>query len=389
MSKATAAKLAVLIFLAFIVCLPEFFPSNTVLQIQFHCVPFDPCDPMSWRGLEDGQICEVYENSSRTDLPCEAEPKKKTGNQDQAEKSWFVCETQSDLQSLYNNASHSEVDVEMALELLVTDHTLLNVTVHGHFNHSALHIHKHLNFTLIGCCTRPRGNCTYPNKATSPPGPPSHKPVTELTTKQSHGDSIISPLCPSNRSHCLFRYGGSNILKTQTTGVRWWGFSTTVWLALVLIVVLLVLLSVWVQVYTSRSCFHKQSVRVPVTAHQSTRFSKRRVKSLGDLPDVAISLWSAEDEELFVEKTQEDYSREKLHLVYQEMYNRGLSPIHEASITGDSLDEDDEEIRPDGIITEEGSEESLDFLQLPAHTQSLPCLHHRGHPSHRDEEDST
>ncbi|KAG9259741.1 hypothetical protein AMEX_G27275 [Astyanax mexicanus] len=394
MSKATAAKLAVLIFLAFIVCLPEFLPSDTELQIHFHCVPVDSCGVMSWRGPEDGQICEVYENASKTNLLCETEPKKNTTNQNKAVKNWFVCETQADLQSLHYNTSNSELDVDVVLGIRMIDHPLLNVTIHSHLNHSGLHIETHLNFTLVGCCARPRRACTHPDKVTPPLSPPSHTPVTsaELTTKQSPAktlDSTVHPLCTSNRSHCLFYYEGSNILDTQTKEGRWWAFSTTMWLALVLVLVVLVALSVWFQVSRSRSCFHKQSVRVPVTALQPRRFSKRRVKSLGDLPDILVSVCSAEDEELFVEKTQKDYSREKLQLVYEEIYKRGLSPIHEVSTTDISSEKNDEENRPDDIITEGGSEESVDFPLLLVHTQSLPCLHHRSHPSNKDEEEST
>ncbi|KAI4878680.1 hypothetical protein NFI96_030343, partial [Prochilodus magdalenae] len=134
---------------------------------------------------------------------------------------------------------------------------------------------------------------------------------------------------------------------------RWWGFSTTVWMVLVLIVVIVVLLSVWVQVYTSKR--PKRSVQVPVPAHQPKTFSKRRVKY----------------EELFLEKTPKDYSREKIHLSYPEIFKRGLSPINEVSMTDVSLDEDGEEKMFDCTVTEEA------------------CLHHRSHPSHKDEEEST
>ncbi|KAI4878679.1 hypothetical protein NFI96_030342 [Prochilodus magdalenae] len=71
MSKATATKLTVLIFLAFIICLPEFFPSDTgpVLQILFCCFPFHPCDPTSGHGPRDEQICQEYRNKNRKKIP--------------------------------------------------------------------------------------------------------------------------------------------------------------------------------------------------------------------------------------------------------------------------------------------------------------------------------
>ncbi|KAL7841196.1 hypothetical protein SRHO_G00248870 [Serrasalmus rhombeus] len=391
MSKATAAKLAVLVFLAFIICLPEYFPSDTdpVLQIPFYCLSFDPCDPMSGQGLKDGQICQEYRNISKINALCEEETKESMISQDKVVQDWFVCETEADLWSLHDNALLSELDVVLMLQ--VTNQTLQNVTMHGHFNQSGLHIDTCLNFTLLDCCAHPQRDCAYPNKVKT--SPTSHKPVTPngLSTVPSSGetDSISNPKCQSNRSQCLFRYVGHNVIKTSTKEVRWWGFGAAVWMILVLIVVVVVMLSVWAQVCTSRSCFHAHSAPVSVTAHRPKSFSKRRVKSLGDLPDISISVWSTEDEELFLEKMPKDYSRECLHLSHQEMYKRGLSPIHEVSLTDVSLDEDYEKKKSENIVTEEGSEDSLNFHQAPAHTQSLPCLHHRSHPSQKDEEEST
>ncbi|KAL6467165.1 hypothetical protein MHYP_G00249690 [Metynnis hypsauchen] len=353
MSKATAAKLAVLVFLAFIICLPEFFPSDTdpMLQIPFYCLSFDPCDPISGQGLKDGQICQEYRNTSKMNALCEEETKESMISQDKVVQDWFVCETEADLWSLHDNALLSELD--MVLMLQVTNQTLQNVTMHGHFNQSGLHIDTCLNFTLLDCCAQPQRDCAYPNKVKA--SPTSHKPVTPngLSTVPSSGEtnSISNLNCQSNRSQCLFHYVGRNVIKT--------------------------------------SAKEAHSALAPVTAHRPKSFSKRRVKSLGDLPDISISVWSTEDEELFLEKMPKDYSRECLHLSYQEMYKRGLSPIHEVSLTDVSLGEDYEKKKSENIVTEEGSEDSLNFHQAPVHTQSLPCLHHRSHPSQIDEEEST
>ncbi|XP_036438773.1 uncharacterized protein si:dkey-192k22.2 [Colossoma macropomum] len=323
MSKATAAKLAVLVFLTFIICLPEFFPSDTdpVLQIPFNCLSFNPCDPMSGQGPKDGQICQEYRNTSRINALCEVETKENMISQDKVVQDWFVCETEADLWSLHDNASLSDLDTVLMLQ--VTNQTLQNVTMHGHFNQSGLHIDTSLNFTLLGCCAQPQRDCAYPNKVKA--SPTSHKPVTRpgLSTVPSSGetDSTSNLKCQSNRSQCFFRYVGGNAIKASTKEVRWWGFSIAVWMILVLIVIVVVMLSVWVQVCTSRRCFHAQSAPVRVAAHRPKSFSKRRVKSLGDLPDISIPVWSAEDEELFLEKTPKDYSR-------------GLSPIFEVSLTG-------------------------------------------------------
>lgn len=106
-----------------------------------------------------------------------------------------------------------EVDVDAVLMLQVPNQTLQNVTMHGHFNHSGLHMETHLNFTLLGCCTRPQRNCTHPDKAKTPPtpSPASHQTLTGKTNSSS-------PLCQSNRNECIFHYSGSNVLNTYTKG---------------------------------------------------------------------------------------------------------------------------------------------------------------------------
>ncbi|MCJ8749274.1 hypothetical protein PDJAM_G00174420 [Pangasius djambal] len=130
------------------------------------------------------------------------------------------------------------------------------------------------------------------------------------------------------------------------------------------------------------SKFLEKVIPVLLPANQPKTFSKRRVKSLGDLPD-NVSVLSIEDKELFLEKMPSDYSRgdltshqRKVSLaptkrslqVFQELYKRGLSPIPELSVTDGSLeeseDEYDEETRSDGEITEEA------FL----HHRSLPSM---------------
>lgn len=74
-----------------------------MLQIQFLCTPFDPCDPNNTHGRYDRQVCEMYESAAITRPRCVA---KNTTSQDEAIKKWFVCETQA-LRSLRDNASIS------------------------------------------------------------------------------------------------------------------------------------------------------------------------------------------------------------------------------------------------------------------------------------------
>lgn len=410
MTKATVAKLSVLIFLAFIVSLPEFFPSE-VLQVQFLCAPFDPCDPNRGPGHYDGQVYEIYDNAAITRPQCEA---KNTTNQDEAVKEWFVCETPADLWSLGDYASISGTDMEVIVTLQITaPHLLQNVTVNGHCNHSGLHIETQRNITLLGCCFQndgahrkkdktPRSSSSkqnsVPHKANaSEPG--IFSAGSPDLTSSGGKNSSPNPTQHSNRSRCLFHFKDIERMSSKTA--RRWSVCTIVWLVLVLMVVILVLLGVRDQVFKNRCCNKKKVIPVLPPADQPKTFSKRRVKSLGDLPD-DVSALSIEDKELFLEKTPSDYSRghvtshqKRVSLastktflqVFQESYRRGLSPIPELSLTdvslGENEEEYDEEARSDGGITEEECEVCLDIPVTPAstHSENFTFLHHRSHPS--------
>lgn len=75
-----------------------------MLQVQFLCAPFDPCDPNSRYDHYDGQVYEIYDTAGITRPRCETQ---NTANQDVAAMEWFVCETHADLQRLSDNASVS------------------------------------------------------------------------------------------------------------------------------------------------------------------------------------------------------------------------------------------------------------------------------------------
>ncbi|XP_035385987.1 uncharacterized protein si:dkey-192k22.2 isoform X3 [Electrophorus electricus] len=288
MTRSTATKLTVFIFLAFIVCLPEFFPSDT------------------------------------------------------------------------------GVDVEIVLDLQTTKLSLQNVTARGRLNWSGLH-GSFQNVTLIHCCGRPENKShTLPTGPSRPnasqpvvpskPLPSSAEPSSALSPGQT--DSALNLTRRLHVSQCFLHYPATAVSRTPAKKGYWWCITATVWLVLVFIVVIVVLISFGVQVYTKRSCSHKQTVSVPSTVSQPRKLCKQKSKSLGDLPD----FFHTEDELLFVEETLAEHSR-------------GLFPIIETS-----GDEGEGEDVSDSTMTEEGSKESLDMGQTPAHTHSdyLTYLHHRG-----------
>ncbi|KAK2865560.1 hypothetical protein Q7C36_001616 [Tachysurus vachellii] len=385
MSNATIAKLTVLVFLAFIVCLPEFLPSE-VLQVQFLCAPFDPCDPNSGRDQYDGQTHEVYDNAGITRPQCEAQ---NATNQDEEVKQWFVCETHADLRSLRDNTSVSEKSMEVIVTLQITAPSL---TVNGNFNLSGLYVETQHNTVLFGCCIRNKSRRQNrektPQSSSSAPGVFSAGPSDEKNENtRTH---------PPNKTHCFAHF--KDIQRMFTTTVKHWSVSTIVWFSLMLMVVVLILLGVRDHFFKNRYCFKKKVKRVRPPARQQTTFSKRRVKSLGDLPD-DVSVLSAE--ELFLEKTPSDYSRghvthqrrvslastKRFLNIFQESFKRGLSPIPELSMTDVSLGENedghDEELRSSSVRTEEESKVCLDVPLTPenTHSENFTFLHHRSHPS--------
>ncbi|KAF5897402.1 uncharacterized protein DAT39_012893, partial [Clarias magur] len=349
------------------------------LQIQFYCTPFDPCDPGSTHGRYDRQVCEMYDSAAITRPRCVA---KNTTSQDEAVKTWFVCETQADLRSLRDNASISEMGMVVIVTLQIIAPPLLqNVTVNGHFNQSGLHIETLHNLTQFVCCaqngsTRQNRDET-PLSSSSKHNSGSHKPNTAEAGIFLAGSFDVTPAEGKNsgsnqdrRSLCLFHVEDVRSMSSKT--VSWWSLSTIVWLVLVLLVVVLVLLGVSDQVKNRCCCGQKKVMPVIPTANQSKMFSKRKVKSLGDLPD-DVSAISIEDTELFLEKTPSDYSRghatslqrrissssstKNFLRAFRESYNRGLSPIPELSVTDISLeesaDEYDAESWSDDLIREE------------------------------------
>lgn len=75
-----------------------------MIQVQFLCAPFDPCEPKSGRDHYDGEVYEMYGDAGIPHPQCEA---KNATIQDEAVKEWFVCETHADLRRLCDNASIS------------------------------------------------------------------------------------------------------------------------------------------------------------------------------------------------------------------------------------------------------------------------------------------
>ncbi|XP_031670835.1 uncharacterized protein si:dkey-192k22.2 isoform X9 [Oncorhynchus kisutch] len=102
MTREALIKLFILILLAFIICLPEFFTSHRA-RVNFHCVTFDPCGDQEVPTQCDPGLTPAEQNSNRSG---EEKPICNTGRAGSG-VSWLLCDTETDPPTLRGNASLS------------------------------------------------------------------------------------------------------------------------------------------------------------------------------------------------------------------------------------------------------------------------------------------
>ncbi|KAJ8410981.1 hypothetical protein AAFF_G00180160 [Aldrovandia affinis] len=117
MTCAAFTKLLVLVLVAFIMCLPEFFTSHRERTIDFSCFLLRPClENMSqWDNISQTQ--QVRDrgggpyggcaNISTHGSACVV-----TANRTHSSIDWFLCETEADLRSLRRSTSWSAEDTQ-------------------------------------------------------------------------------------------------------------------------------------------------------------------------------------------------------------------------------------------------------------------------------------
>ncbi|XP_022061764.1 uncharacterized protein si:dkey-192k22.2 isoform X2 [Acanthochromis polyacanthus] len=161
MTRAAVTKLLVLVILAFIICLPEFFTLYRESKVNFLCLPYEPCeqgDQVKEEG-EHGktgnaeikrkdvcdpsktqwdQVCTQEDQSNATDSASDFRR-----GRDDPKTSWFLCDTDTDMTVLYgsNSSPAVKLHLEMSVELQLSDAESLNLTLYGRSNHSSLHLH--------------------------------------------------------------------------------------------------------------------------------------------------------------------------------------------------------------------------------------------------------
>ncbi|KAM8880429.1 uncharacterized protein AB9W97_015259 isoform 2-T2 [Spinachia spinachia] len=163
MTRAALTKLLILVILAFIICLPEFFTLDRVPKVTFLCVPYRPCGrgnrlekEEEWKS-GDAEVrrkdCDPTPTatSNKLEQDCtqedqhnatDAESDSGRGGGD-PEKNWFICEADMDMAELHRNMSSSalETDVEVSVELHLADAETLNLTLYGSSQRRSLHLH--------------------------------------------------------------------------------------------------------------------------------------------------------------------------------------------------------------------------------------------------------
>nr|XP_020497532.1 uncharacterized protein LOC109989961 [Labrus bergylta] len=342
MTRAALTRILILVILAFIICLPEFFTLYRASKVNFLCLPYRPCEPGNEvkRG-EDGKIrkndivrdgkCDPSQipAQEKWEQACEHESQRNTTDSrrddENLEKSWFMCETDLDMSELQRNISSSglKVHLEVSVEFQLRQEETLNLTLYGHNNLSSLHLHP-----IEG--------------------------AEEEEEEKDHDEGQLKafycclPVVPksrsANQSRCLLWLSNQTVLnataKEELPGKRtekdeWRCMFRVLWLALLGVFLLAVLFTVLGEFYWRR-CFCRKPKRQPVGFHLTSQ-------QLND-----------------GETQTEDMTYKGMILQpYGSHSWSGLSPIQEVDI------QDDIETLLDGNVDN-------------IYTENL---HHRGHPS--------
>ncbi|XP_069386045.1 uncharacterized protein [Paralichthys olivaceus] len=156
MTRTTVTKIFILVILAFIICLPEFFSLYRVSKVNFICLPYRRCERGNqvkrgengkMEGLCDpSQSAEVekWEKACTEEKPSnmtDAGPDSRRGSS-ASENGWFMCQADRDMAELYSNISSSAAagHLEVSVELQLGEAETLNLTLYGP-NNSSLDLH--------------------------------------------------------------------------------------------------------------------------------------------------------------------------------------------------------------------------------------------------------
>ncbi|KAG9342446.1 hypothetical protein JZ751_016448 [Albula glossodonta] len=249
MSHAAFIKILVLVLVAFIMCLPEFFTSHQ--EIEFSCLQLHPYpEDMGRRGNSSqtqqvrdagGGACRGCANISTEEPACR-------GLQNMAHPGmeWYCCRTEMGLSSLRRSISLSGAGIKMSLVVHKMWPLPDVVTSAGLLTIRWLLATPEVMQQVSQCCI----DCAAQN-------------------------DTANAAATSNRSCCILRAQWTNstnlnasLPQANALEVNWFSGQRAVWLALILIVIFLVLGSVVYEVYWKTHCHARKNMLLPGSAYQ-------------------------------------------------------------------------------------------------------------------------
>ncbi|XP_071264553.1 uncharacterized protein [Salvelinus alpinus] len=245
MTRAALIKLFILILLAFIICLPEFFTSHRA-RVNFHCVTFDPCGDQEVTTQCDPGLTPAEQNSNRSGEEKPVCNTRRTGSG----VNWLLCDTETDLPALRGNASLSGRSV--ALSMLSEGG---NVTLYGLLTEEKKEREEGQGF--VYCCFR------------TPP----------LSIPTNHSQCLLHLHTQGTNQTAV----KSDLPWTRPPRSEWLCVFRVVWLVLVVVVMLTVLTAVLGLIYWRTRCCRKEPRVYPASVFQNRGFNT-------DIPHVSVSL---------------------------------------------------------------------------------------------------
>ncbi|XP_056136176.1 uncharacterized protein LOC130112726 [Lampris incognitus] len=362
MTKAALTKVFVLVILAFIICLPEFFTFYRVSKVNFLCTPYQHSEELNpARNGETAGAREEAELTRRGEFdPCltlESGNQKPFGTRRNWSKGmevgsnsggrsdpgvgWFACETDVDMMDLNNDSLLPGLKVTTEVSVVVHvggEGSSLHLKLYGQVPHSSLHIH--------------------------PPG--------ERAEEEDHEEDQVQrdfycclPVPPTpettNHSRCLLRLSNETLftsteratppLRLESKG-EWWCVFRVLWLALLCVVLLIVITAVLGQVYRQRRGGIKKPEVFQVRGYRASPPSNGSGPSFGGHPG-----------EMCTEMIK---PKGKARGFLESHCGLALFPIEEVELSDLS----------DTVLDGETGCHSCDVTG-----DYNPKLHHRGHPS--------
>ncbi|XP_064820096.1 uncharacterized protein LOC135538029 isoform X5 [Oncorhynchus masou masou] len=314
MTREALIKLFILILLAFIICLPEFFTSHRA-RVNFHCVTFDPCGDQEVTTQCDPGLTPAGQSSNRS---AEEKPVCHTGRTGSG-VSWLLCDTET----LRGNASLSGRRV--ALSVLSEGE---NATLYGFLTEKKKEGEEEGEEEgqgFIYCCFR------------TPP----------LSIPTNHSQCLLHLHTQGTNQTAV----KSDLPWTRPPRSEWLCVFRVAWLVLVVVVMLTVLTTVLGLIYWRTRCCRKEPSGfqtrgfntdlpdVSVSLHHSsgTSLSPLPEEPSGfqtrgfnmDLPDVSVSLHHSSGllSPIHEEKTAEDEPRQGYYGNDTALHHRG-HPLH-------------------------------------------------------------